>query len=406
MTRPHLVSALITCLLVAAALVGGEMYATSLEARDIHALASDVPPIGTTGVVLSRQAARQPDLLLIYGSSEMQSEPGPYNATRFFAAYPTGFAPFIHAEYGFTMLTIAQDLAALGSDLRGKRVVISMTSGPFYESMVSPDAYAGRWSRAAAYDLVSSSALSEVLKQRIALRMLDYPQTLQNDPLLAFTLHRLAENGIASKLALLAVWPLDWLQARTIELQEHLQILLYINAHRQLRTAVRRPATIDWQDWQQRALAEQQMQANNNPYGFENRLWTSTWRDQVKPGAPGSRDKRTLKEMQASAEWQDLDILLKTLQGLGAQPLLLCEPFNGAYWDVVGLSPGARSAFYRRLRQVAAQYHVPLVDFQEHEADKYFSIDPSSHPSRVGWVYINQVLDDFYHGRITGGDQE
>jgi poly-D-alanine transfer protein DltD len=43
---------------------------------------------------------------------------------------------------------------------------------------------------------------------------------------------------------------------------------------------------------------------------------------------------------------------------------------------------------------------VPLLDFAEHDTDKYFLIDPWSHLSRKGWIYFDRALDAFYHDAL------
>jgi poly-D-alanine transfer protein DltD len=43
---------------------------------------------------------------------------------------------------------------------------------------------------------------------------------------------------------------------------------------------------------------------------------------------------------------------------------------------------------------------VALIDFQQYGTDTYFSTDQYSHTSGYGWVYVDQALDNFFHGRI------
>ncbi len=102
--------------------------------------------------------------------------------------------------------------------------------------------------------------------------------------------------------------------------------------------------------------------------------------------------------MENSAEWTDLDIVLRILKDAGAQPLLLGRPMNADYYSAVGISESAQQQFYVKLHQVAQRYDVPVVDFQDHAQDKYFGVDPAPHTSREGWVYVDQAMDAFYHG--------
>jgi poly-D-alanine transfer protein DltD len=46
------------------------------------------------------------------------------------------------------------------------------------------------------------------------------------------------------------------------------------------------------------------------------------------------------------------------------------------------------------------QYHFPVVEFQEHDEDPAFLIRQTPHLTAKGWAYYDQVLDDFFHGRL------
>ena len=115
--------------------------------------------------------------------------------------------------------------------------------------------------------------------------------------------------------------------------------------------------------------------------------------------APGSGDDYFIQKMSNSKEWQDLDILLSVLKETGAQPLILSRPLNGTLWNAMGVSSAARRVYYDRLEKAVQPYGFPLVDFSDQDTNRFFSIDLSSHTSRLGWVYIDQALDNFYHGR-------
>ena len=159
----------------------------------------------------------------------------------------------------------------------------------------------------------------------------------------------------------------------------------------------RQPAVIDWPALVVKAEQEQIPYANNNPFGFDNKIWLKKFSDQVMYKSPAA-DGVVMAQLQQSAEWIDLEILLQVLKELNAQPLLLSRPINATYWEAMGVTAVARQTYYNKLRQLAASYNIPVVDFREHEYDKYFSIDSVSHTSRKGWVYVNKTLDDFYHG--------
>src|SRR5271157_4677786 len=124
---PHLTAAIISLVVLTMALIGFNSYAQSLEQQDVNALAPLDLPQTLNGSALQRAALYRSDLLPVYGSSEMLINGGPYETEKFFATYPTGFTIINISSEGASSLTVAQNLATLGPDLKGKKVVISFT---------------------------------------------------------------------------------------------------------------------------------------------------------------------------------------------------------------------------------------------------------------------------------------
>ena len=91
--------------IVLVAVLAGVYYCDGVEQRYIHALASDLSEVKLHGVVLQKKAFAQPDLLVLYGSSELAKEM-PNNASQFFQDYPTGFRVFPVGQPGTTSLAV------------------------------------------------------------------------------------------------------------------------------------------------------------------------------------------------------------------------------------------------------------------------------------------------------------
>jgi poly-D-alanine transfer protein DltD len=111
-------------------------------------------------------------------------------------------------------------------------------------------------------------------------------------------------------------------------------------------------------------------------------------------------DAAFLSSLQRNQEWVDLELLLRELTELDAQPLLLSMPIHGGWYDRCGVTYTARKAYYQRLRDMSARYHTAVVDFADHDADQSFCRDLMGHPAPSGLVYYNQVLDGFFHDAI------
>ncbi len=401
MKTPHLGPALAALVLLLAGLLGGSIIIQTVVRQHIHALAPLRLSTIIKGSAIQRIALQEPDLLLVYGSSEMIYHGDTYGANAIFGTCPTGFIPFQIQHNGATSLMIAQAIASLGHDLRGKKVVISFTPAMFHVPTADKQAYVSLFSHLYANELAFSTDLSLETKQLAAGRMREYPKTLKSDPLLSFALEKLDDNSWLSRVQYYVVWPLGKLQTAIIELQDEWDALQAILTQPDLPPETPcRPATLNWPLLETQARQEQIASANSNPYGIDNEFWVGL-QERMKQQIKDDTGAKYIAGMQQSDEWLDLEILLKTLTELGAQPLLLSRPINGTYFSALGVTAQARqTTYYDRLRQLAQRYAVPVVDFQDHDMDKYFSIDPTSHTSRLGWIYVDQTLDAFYHGTL------
>src|SRR5437660_3006117 len=226
---PHLSSALIACALTAGILYGGRLLAIYLEEQTIHSTAPRDFFIKNQGLAFERTATRCPDILLLYGSSEL-IDPVPNRASDFFSRKPTGFEVCPVGKAGTTSLIVLQKLAALGSALHGRKIAISLSPSSFLTPDVRPDFYAGNFSLPAATGTLFSNALDLNLKAEIAKRMLQFPDTLGKDGLLRLAASCLASGRPLDRVVLMAMWPLGKLQNIILDLQDHFEALIYILA--------------------------------------------------------------------------------------------------------------------------------------------------------------------------------
>lgn len=402
---PHLTAGTTSIILFMLALIGFNAYAVQLEGRYVNALVPLNLEQTIVGTAVQRAALQKSDILPVFGSSELILLPTPYQADKFFAKYPTGFTVIDVAGLGVLSITLAQDLAALGPDLRGKKIVLSIMPGSFFISkhnliQNNPEHdFAMNFSRLHAYEAIFSPQLSYGVKNQIAQRMLEFPDAIKSDPFLIFSIQTTAGTSIPKRALYYMLWPLGELQIQILNLQDHAEIINYIRANHIDPNVKKVPETIDWNQERSNALAEQKLNTNNNPYAVENSLWWYFDRIDL-PQPPGSEDSAYTKNLLNAQEWTDFKVLLTVLQQLGAEPLIVSRPLNTPLWEVLGVSEPTQKIFYTKLHSTVDPFKMPLIDLRQYDQDKYFSIDQGSHTSREGWVYVNQILDDFYHGRI------
>jgi D-alanine transfer protein len=373
---PHLFSALIACALLIAILCGGRLLAIYLEKKTIHATAPKDFFIKNQGLAFQRAAGRASDILLLYGSSEL-IDPVLNRASDFFSSEPSGFQVCPVGKAGTTSLIILQKLAALGPEVRDRKVAIWVSPSWFFTPAVNPYYYAGNFSLPAASGILFSDALDWNLKTEIVKRMSQFPGTLTKSALLQLAAACLASGHPLDHMILMAIWPLGKLQNVVLDLQDHFEALVYILGGgrpvpwRGLRTVNSRKARAN--DGQQVVTAESLGAIHS------------------------ARDAAFRARIAAASEWIDLELLFRTLTALRAKPLILSMPIDSALYEAKGVSRSAHQVYYDRMSELAQRYHFPLIQFEDHDTDPAFLIAHREHPTPKGWMYYDRALDDFFH---------
>ncbi|PYK20562.1 MAG: hypothetical protein DME55_01870 [Verrucomicrobia bacterium] len=386
---PHLFAGLIASGLVAGVLLGAEVAAVHLEHATILSTAPELFSLKNQGLAFQRAAARAPYVLPLYASSELTAVRVPERAYVFFRTAPTGFQVSPVGAGGASTLSMSQKVAALGSDMRGKKVAISVSPAWCLTRDPGREGYKGNFSVMAAKEMVFGTALDFELKRDIASRMLNYPRTLEDSPFLEFALRRLASGRWVDRIVFWALWPVGKVQTTILELQDHVAAFNYIR-HKIKPAPQFRPETLDWP------------KLIVNVSGTKN----TTDADKVtKTSSPneertvGDRDEAFRNDMNASPGWTDLELLLRTLARVHARPLLLSMPLAGDFYDAREISRSARENYYVKLHALVQRYHFPLVEFKGHDEDPAFLYLHKSHLTAKGWIYYDRALDDFFHGR-------
>jgi len=416
---PHLVSALVACAFMVAILFSGRMIAIHLERSTLSSTAPRIFVLKDQGLAFQRVAAQARDVMPVYGSSELKvpAERAPF----FFRHAPTGFQVSPVGRGGMRSLIFLQKVGALSSDLRGKKLAISISAVWFFAPNTAY-AYEGTFSLIAASELTFRTGLDFKLKQAIASRMLQFPRTLAKSPLLEFALRRLASGRWLDRVVFYALWPIGEMQNVTLDLQDHFAALTYIlrgdepapphrpdilnwpsriaRAYILLKNEPappRRPDILDWPSLI--AKATEKADVDRNKKGEASDLGEQM--------VARRGDAWFLQSIDQASEWADLELLFRTLRESHAQALLLSIPLDGQFYDQIGVSRSARECYYKKMRALAQRYHFALVEFAQHDEDKTFlnhrERHPVAHLTAKGWMFYNRALDDFFHDRPPEG---
>jgi D-alanine transfer protein len=92
--------------------------------------------------------------------------------------------------------------------------------------------------------------------------------------------------------------------------------------------------------------------------------------------------------------------LLDAIKELHIEALIISMPLAGARDDLEGIEQTTRhECYYSRVEAMCHLRGIAVNTMESHDLDTDFLVDYVSHPTAVGWLHINRLLDDFWHNR-------
>ncbi len=356
-------------------------------------------PEKLVGVALPQQAFSDPMEMPIYGSSELtQSQTN--RADKFFGSHPTGFGAFLMGNPGETCLIIATRLAAAGAEARGKKAVVFLSPGWFQAPELDHRGFGVNFSPLHGGILAYESRLSPELKHDFAVRLLDYPETIRQNPLLETALDSLAGRATAGDKLLAAAAPFGETQIRAQREMDYFWVGLWGRERPAGGGEADRVAgPVDWAKRLKEADAAYAKQPAQTSYstgprtGFDDNLR----RRFVDPKHPEiTPDENFARACRASKEWTDFQLLLRTARDSKIHLLVICQPMNAKFSQLQGLTARSSTLFYERLREAVEPFKARLITFPAGEPDPHFYRD-CTHPSAKAWIAYDEAIDAFYH---------
>ena len=372
--------------------------------RHAVALAALNVPEVARGVELQRRLARLPGCLTVYGSSEL-TQYEPTRADLFFRDCPTGFRVGVIGQPGDRCLLVLQELAALGDCARGRKFAVFLSPTWFIAPAGSHATehlqrqFARDFSPVQTGLLLLDKRLDAPLKAAIARRLMDRADVIrESSPLLAGAMDAVQGASPWQGVYFRLLTPLLALQTEVLRWQDRRR-----TAGLEIPSSpppTPHGSSPDWAALRTNIERDLAQRGTATPYsldlpgGSPMEFQAEAARLPLYPH--GNRE--FLRRLDASPEWTDLRLLLRTIRCLGAHVLLVEQPFNGSVYDACHIDAATRRQFYDRVRAEADAHGVPLRDFSGFEEDRSFFSD-LVHPSAKAWIDYDQVLDRFYHER-------
>lgn len=344
------------------------------------------------GMLLQRHAFRFADVLPIYGSSELRNEMQ-QRADEVFQTKPKGFQVCPVGASGNTTLMMAQKIAAQGGVVRGGKVVFILSHTWFRRPQVPEAQMAGNFSPLQVIRSLQSSRLSPELRRRYVDRLLEFQDTMEGHPLLATYLEDLRADEGWRHYEGLVLAPIVKLYGLRLAFEDHLNTLGAILTYRLIGhgTWHAKPVNLRWRPMIRRK--ERGVDQDDRASVRESAL--------LKDG-PG--DAEFIRTMETSREWDDYALLLDTLKELNAHALIISVPMPGPSLNRKGVSRAARDYYYKRVQAMANERGFPAATFSHQDLAIDFLVGSGTHLEEKGWLYVNELLDNFFHDKLSMKD--
>ncbi|WP_243454535.1 D-alanyl-lipoteichoic acid biosynthesis protein DltD [Desulfosporosinus fructosivorans] len=400
-------------------------YVSSIGIENIYLRPEIVAAMGVNptfdtfqGSILQKMAFRDPNILPLYGSSEM-SYIRDFQPARIFTP-ETGFTPFLVGKGGNQTLIHVLNLAALGEEARGRKLAIFLSPQWFGLGGIPQLTFQGNFSALHAYEMLRDPRLSSELKQEIAKRLLQFPGAYKDFPFLEKMLADLVQPDWSSKMTRI-IWAFPTqMEYSALTFQDAYKTIMNVNkpplntvsqhagsskipkdstsrglAINKTQTLIQGETSeylrLDWAKLRTEAIEEGKKSSNNNPFGMDNRFYL----EQIAPKLQEQKDSDKNAKLFPSPEYEDLILLMKVMKEKGVKPLFVILPMNGRWSDYTGFPRTERQACYKLLAQMVQAEDFQLSDFTAHENDDYYLRDPW-HLAWKGWIDVNEALDQFY----------
>jgi D-alanine transfer protein len=289
---------------------------------------------------------------------------------------------------------MAQKIAALGEAVRGRKMAFIICHFWFRRSQTPASHVAGNFSPLQTITFLQDPALQEGLRRRFVHRLLEYPTATDDYRLIDAYLHSMQEETGAAAVRRGFLDPLLRLQHAWLTWDDRIGSVEALFKYGLLGdpSSEEKPAHIPWAqliEKKEGEVPEEQKRQLENNARLNN----------------GSGDEEFLTPLRKAKEWDDFALLLDTLKYYQADPLFISVPLPGPRLDRFNVSRSAREYFHNRVTELCRERNFAVETFRDQELAIDFLEGSGTHLEEKGWIYVDRLLDDFYHNRIPAAGE-
>lgn len=323
------------------------------------------------GVYLQEAMVKDAQYYPVYGSSELTKE-DPFQPALLLKGH--GKNLFYVGTGGSTDLIQLMTLGAQYDHLKNKKMTIIVSPQWFTRHGLTEDNYQGRASKLQINRIFENPRISDDIKKRFAHRLLHFKENKDNDFLKAF-----AKSGHADGHFL------NPLYANHLEKMEALQSYLPFHHIGKLPKMFdeRKKQSLNWKALNQSAEAYGEAHSRSNPYQIKDPYWKK-----LKHQKSVSRDHEFRLK---SVEYDDLSLLMDTLNAAGADVQYILIPVNGKWYDHIHIPKERRTPVNEKIVKTIKAHHGHVVDLSDKDYQPYYMSD-AVHIGWRGWVDVSRAI--------------
>ena len=383
----------IVCLLLG--IVGVDMYSRIRISshQDESLICNDIYTRNSCDYAMDKVITE--DTMVVLGSSELAASDD--------LAYPQALFNGGHSDFNILLtgaaflqsLPQAVDVGAFQNNIKNGKIVLIVSPQWFRPGGLTSDEYCSRFEESNYIEFLQNDDIKTKTKKKVAKRI---NELLVSDPP---TLERVKKDekmyleGSVNPLSYLEMTTYNWFRNAKRRYD-------FAGALGDMNSDYDRDKTvnveeIDWKKLLADAEEVGKQSCTNNDYGIIDEYWDEYVRD-VYDSKAGEDVTETFT---ISPEFEDLNTFIEVCRETKLEPLIICVPVNGRWYDYWGHSKSDRNTYYQSIRNICKEQGVALADFSDKEYELYFLRD-IMHMGWKGWAYLDKAVYDFYKtGTVT-----
>ena len=327
----------------------------------------------------------------VFGSSELRhGQKSGFHADTVFRN--SDMEPVFIGEAGYQSLNHAITLGSLGKQLSGKKVVLIVSPQWFKSKGVVKNAFGNSFSEDNFIAFLQNTSISDKEKDNVIKRA---KKLTKGNRILYRKVCNDARWYSGSQLT----------AADLLVKEVHTFLVQYksqtgLLTRMQLKGIQGGPdngtqsgiSQVTWGKLWQKAQERGEKLSGGNDFGMYDAIYEKVYKPKLESG--------TVKKptyTKDSVEFEDLECFLQICQEENIKPLIVMLPFNGYWYDKIGVDSAQRADIYQKVSEITQKYQAAYADLSGNEYDQYYFED-NSHPALEGLVNLNETIYDFYKG--------